>query len=249
MTNHLEHVGGRGLLLERFAQLVEQPRVLDGDDRLVGKGRHQIDLLRCKWLRHGFIDEDHPYDDSLAQERDAERSPVAAQLLSLAPGIVRVRQHIGNLNHPGLQRGSPGDTAAIHRDLQGQEIIPDSRMHVGRMAEAGDEAEKFAFALEQPGMIRLAQPRRRLDQGIEHGLQIEGRAADHLEHVGGGGLLLQRFGELLGARLHLVEQPHVLDRDHRLVGERRDQLDLLVGERPGHLADQDDDADGRSLAQ
>ena len=33
------------------------------------------------------------------------------------------------------------------------------------------------------------------------------------------------------ARLHLVEQPHVLDRDHRLVGEGREQLDLLVGER------------------
>ena len=32
--------------------------------------------------------------------------------------------------------------------------------------------------------------------------------------------------------LHLVEQPRVLDRDHRLVGEGGDQLDLLVGERP-----------------
>ncbi len=230
VTDHLEHVGGGGLLREQFAQLVEQPRVLDGDDRLVGKGRHQLDLFRRKWLRHGFIDEDHPYDDTLAQERDAERSPVAAQLLSFAPGIVRVRQHIGNLNHPGLERGSPGDTAAIHRDLQRQEIIPNSRVHVGRMAEAGGPAEKFALALEQPGVIRLAQPRRQLDQGIEHGLQIEGRAADHLEHVGGGGLLLQRFGELLGARLHVVEQPHVLDRDHRLVGERLHEADLRGGE-------------------
>ena len=30
------------------------------------------------------------------------------------------------------------------------------------------------------------------DQRVEHRLQIEGRAADDLEHVGGGGLLLQR---------------------------------------------------------
>jgi hypothetical protein len=29
-----------------------------------------------------------------------------------------------------------------------------------------------------------------MDERIEHGLQIEGRAADDLEHVGGGGLLL-----------------------------------------------------------
>src|SRR5215831_1242442 len=31
----------------------------------------------------------------------------------------------------------------------------------------------------------------------EHGLQLAGRAADHLEHVGCGGLLLQRFPELV----------------------------------------------------
>ena len=35
--------------------------------------------------------------------------------------------------------------------------------------------------------------------------------------------------KIVGARLHLVEQPHVLDRDHRLVGEGLHQLDLLVG--------------------
>ena len=50
------------------------------------------------------------------------------------------------------------------------------------------------------------------DQRIEHGLQIEGRAADDLEHVGGGGLLLQRFAQL-------VEQPRVLDGDDGLGGE------------------------------
>ena len=43
-------------------------------------------------------------------------------------------------------------------------------------------------------------------------------------------LLLQRLGQFARAGLHLVEQPHVLDRDHRLVCEGRDKLDLLVGE-------------------
>ena len=50
------------------------------------------------------------------------------------------------------------------------------------------------------------------NQRIEHRLQIEGRAADHLEHVGGGGLLLQRFAQL-------VEQAGVLDGDDSLIGE------------------------------
>ena len=33
------------------AQLVEQPRVLDGDDRLGGEIRHQLDLFIGKWAR------------------------------------------------------------------------------------------------------------------------------------------------------------------------------------------------------
>ena len=46
----------------------------------------------------------------------------------------------------------------------------------------------------------------------------------------------------LRARLHLVEQAHVLDRDHRLVGEGLDDLDLPLGEFPRLGARQDDRA-------
>ena len=38
--------------------------------------------------------------------------------------------------------------------------------------------------------------------------------------------VVERGGELLRARLHLVEQAHVLDRDDRLIGEGLDDLDL-----------------------
>ena len=76
--------------------------------------------------------------------------------------------------------------------------------------------------------IRLAQSRRRFDQRIEHRLQIEGRAADDLEHVGGGGLLLQRFAQL-------VEQPRVLDGDDGLGSEVLYQSYLFIGERPNLL--------------
>ena len=43
-------------------------------------------------------------------------------------------------------------------------------------------------------------------------------------------LLLQGFAEIAGALAQFVEQPHVLDGDHRLVGEGAHQLNLLVGE-------------------
>ena len=84
--------------------------------------------------------------------------------------------------------------------------------------------------------IRLAQLCGKLNQRIEHRLQIEGRAADDFEHVGGGGLLLQQFAQL-------VEQPRVLDGDDGLAGEILDQLDLLVAERADFLAVDDDGAD------
>ena len=73
--------------------------------------------------------------------------------------------------------------------------------------------------------------RRLGDNGVEHGLQVE-RRVDRLGDFAERAQLLDRLRELARARLHLVEQPHVLDRDHRLVGKGGDQLDLLVGERP-----------------
>ena len=50
-----EHLGRRRLMLQRLAQFcvalaefLEQPDVLDGDDRLVGEGFEQFDLLVCE---------------------------------------------------------------------------------------------------------------------------------------------------------------------------------------------------------
>src|SRR6516225_9187242 len=71
-----------------------------------------------------------------------------------------------------------------------------------------------------------------LQHGIEYRLQLARRARDHAEDLGGCRLSLQCLGKLVRACLHLVEQPHVLDGDNRLVGEGFGQLDLLVGERP-----------------
>ena len=82
-----------------------------------------------------------------------------------------------------------------------------------------------------------------LEQRLEHGRQIECRPADHFEDVRGRSLLLQCFGELRRAGLHLLEQTHVLDRDYCLVGEGLDQLDLLVGEWLHHGSRQHEDAD------
>jgi hypothetical protein len=84
---------------------------------------------------------------------------------------------------------------------------------------------------------------------LQYCLEIKGRAADDLEHVGGRGLLLQGFGQITSTRLYFVEQPHVLDRNYRLVGEGRDQLNLLVCEGIHLIAREREDTDRCALAQ
>src|SRR5215467_1408499 len=96
------------------------------------------------------------------------------------------------------------------------------------MAIDRGQAKNITVALEQPRVIRLAQASDRLDKGVKHRLQVEGRAADHLEHVGSSSLLLERFAQL-------VQQPGVLDGDDGLVSKVLDQLDLLFGERSNFL--------------
>ena len=44
-VDDLQYLGGRGLLLQRFARLGEEPRVLHRDDRLRGEILEQRDLL------------------------------------------------------------------------------------------------------------------------------------------------------------------------------------------------------------
>ena len=66
---------------------------------------------------------------------------------------------------------------------------------------------------------------------LEHRLELAGRTADDLQHLRRRGLLLQRFGEIVGTLAQFLEQPRVLDRDDGLGGEVLHQLDLLFGER------------------
>jgi hypothetical protein len=97
-------------------------------------------------------------------------------------------------------------------------------------------AEGIAFTQPEDAVRCLAKPGRVRQHGLEHGLQFTRRAADHLEHIGSGGLLLQRLAQL-------VEQAGVLDGDDRLRGKVLDQLNLLIRERPNLLTVNHDSAD------
>ncbi len=83
---------------------------------------------------------------------------------------------------------------------------------------------------------------RLLENRVEHRLQVAGRAVDDLQHLGGRGLLFQRLARL-------GDEPRVLDRDHRLIGEGAHQLDLPLCERLDPLAREIDNAQRHAFAQ
>ncbi len=91
------------------------------------------------------------------------------------------------------------------------------------------------LATHDESAVALQQPDGGRHDGVEDRLHVGRRPADDAQDVGGGGLPGQR---LLG----FVEQPRILDRDHRLVSESLLQRQLSVGEWREPLAVDDQDS-------
>ena len=108
-----------------------------------------------------------------------------------------------------------------------------------------------AVSLQQIHQSKLcaANTCRILQHTLEHRLEIAGGPTDHAKYFGRCRLLLQRFGKFAGPCLHFVEQPNILDSDHCLVGEGRDQLDLFCAVRFRFLLRNEDYTDDLSVAQ
>jgi hypothetical protein len=85
-------------------------------------------------------------------------------------------------------------------------------------------------------IIDPANPGSAFDYGVEDRLHVRRRAADDAEHLGGRGLMLQRLAQFRVAITEFLEEPHIFDRDDRLVGESFEQLDLLLGVRTNFRA-------------
>jgi hypothetical protein len=79
-------------------------------------------------------------------------------------------------------------------------------------AQVGDQPQHISVLLKDEAQISGAKLSGRLGQCVEYDVQVKGRAADDLEHVGGRGLLGQRFAQL-------GEQPRIFDSDDGLIGE------------------------------
>src|SRR6516165_1353739 len=141
-------------------------------------------------------------------------------------------QYIRNVNRLAFQQRPTCDCVAARSNREPLERL----FMLGRERERRGNPIDVSARPPDIGTFGFAQPCRRFNQRIEHRLQIECRAADDLEHVGGGGLLLQRLAQL-------VEQAGIFDGDDGLRGKAFDQIDLLFGERADFLAIDGDRAD------
>src|SRR6266571_2150310 len=104
-----QHLGGRRLLLQRLAQivsalpqLVEQPRVLNGDDCLAPKASQQLDLFLGERPHLRAVDADLANELVLLQHGHVEHGASASNLEEGKPmrigNVTRLVPDVGNLN-------------------------------------------------------------------------------------------------------------------------------------------------------
>src|SRR5215467_7845471 len=146
-VDDLEYLRRRSLLLQAFAQLVEQARVLDGDDRLRGEIADKLNLLIGKGADFLAIDVDRTDQLVFFEHRDVDKSPGASQFEETgAHGIAlvdRLGLDIGNLSrlfrrHHASERGPRYGT---------QEQVFSSLLDIRRWRiMVGDKAEGLSFA-------------------------------------------------------------------------------------------------------
>jgi hypothetical protein len=67
-ADNAQHIRGGRLLLQRLPQFVQQPRVLDGDDRLGGEGPEKRYLPICKRINFGTSKQECSDRHSLTQQ-------------------------------------------------------------------------------------------------------------------------------------------------------------------------------------
>ena len=92
-----------------------------------------------------------------------------------------------DVNGLAFQHGAAGERAMVHWNRMTFQV----RLIVASETVVCDALQKVALWARYTSCLRFAQARCRFDERLQHGLQIECRAADDLEHIGGRGLLLQ----------------------------------------------------------
>src|SRR5262249_22820606 len=176
--------------------------MLDSDHGLVGERVHQFYLLLGERPHLQTPKDDYADGSSFAHERDTEPRSKVNNPLALAEVEIWVGKAVGNMDRAALGHDAPREGPAAAQNRPRSNEVNERLRH----AVMGGKFEIGASRAKDARDVGFAQPRRRFDQRIEHGLQVKSRSADNLEHVGRGGLLLSRLSKFAGKSADLLLQ-------------------------------------------
>ena len=184
-----------------FAQLVEQTGILDGDDGLIGEILYQCYLLVREGANLLAHDCESTHQLIVLQHRDREYCPIAAQIdagyhkrMTLNVGLYSL--DVGDMDY--LLRDDDTPKGRVRRRLE--QLVACARLDIGgRRVVRSSHTEGVSVAEVQIAKLGLADAHGVCQHGLEHRLQLAGRARNDAEHLGSCGLLLQRFGKIVGA--------------------------------------------------
>src|SRR4029453_13828468 len=110
-----QFLNGPSQLTSAGLQFLKQPDIFYSNDRLVSKGRHQLNLLIRERLDFGIPDGEDSHQVVASHHWDAEHCTNSPQLRR-SKGEVWVGQDVGNINCLPLQRSPRGDAVTSWGD-------------------------------------------------------------------------------------------------------------------------------------
>ena len=221
--------------------LVEQADVLDRDHRLIGEGLHEFDLARSV------------NGPALARSSaEARRSTLGPRASAARPERARTSPTVADLAY--MNSGSARDVRNMHH-LARQQHAADGDPRPGA---AGWPARNSTVLRGSESAAAMRRRRRReADRSRCRAAELTAEAirvcktacrsnAERLITFSTSAVAVcccSASARSRVLRLHLLEQPRVLDRDHRLIGEGLQQIELTLGEFRMRLPRDDDRAD------
>jgi hypothetical protein len=138
-------------LMTIVPDLVEQARILDRDDRLVGEGRHQLDLLLGEGPHLRSPDSEYADHPGLPQHGDSEdRADLAASLV-LGPGVLGIGVGVVDVNDAALDERPTGRGLAA----RSMRMPPQDAEELGRIAVShGHPIDLPVLAIDDP-LVRV----------------------------------------------------------------------------------------------
>ena len=170
----------------------EQPHVLDGDDRLVGERRHQVDLALGKRVNPAPCQPDDADRLAFAHERHADHRANPSDLGVLLLLVEWIGPCVVDPNDSAVHGGTADDRS---RPRHNRRLSLDFQISRRNKAGRRPRTDKLRPPVCRSRLLGAAEPRRGVHDTLQDGLQLELGSADDAKYLRRRGLLLQRFGE------------------------------------------------------